>query len=121
MCDIREISDVLQKKAAVELNEVPERIEADLKALKEWIQMTPHLKARTEDQFLVAFLRGCKYSLEKAKKKLETYYSVRQALPEMMHAKDPSEKKMLEIVRLGVGLPLPSTKTLDGPRVLLIR
>lgn len=121
MCDIREISDVLQKKAAVELNEVPERIEADLKALKEWIQMTPYLNARTDDQFLVAFLRGCKYSLEKAKKKLDTYYSVRQVLPEMMHGRDPTDKKMLEIVRLGVGLPLPITKTLDGPRVLLIR
>lgn len=121
MCDIREISDVLQKKAAVELNEVPERIAADLKALKDWIQLTPYLKARTEDQFLVAFLRGCKYSLEKAKKKLDTYYSVRQVLPEMMHGRDPTDKKMLEIVRLGVGLPLPNTKTPEGPRVLLIR
>lgn len=47
----------LALKALVELNEFPERIDSELKSLKEWISKTPHLKARTDDQFLMAFLR----------------------------------------------------------------
>lgn len=41
----------------------------------------------TDDQWLVAFLRGCKYSLERTKEKLDLYYSLRSTAPEMYNVK----------------------------------
>lgn len=53
MANIRPLSVELSKKA--QLNEVPERIPEDIAALKTWISKQAHLKARTDDQFLVNF------------------------------------------------------------------
>lgn len=121
MPNIRPLPEPLALKAQKELNEVPERIDEDLAALRTWIAKQPHLKARTDDQFLVAFLRGCKYSIERAKEKIDLYYSVRTSFKEIMTDRDPMSEKNLELIRLGVGLPLPNTITPDGCRVILIR
>lgn len=99
--NIREISVELQEAAKRNLNEVPERIEADLQALKTWIDQQPHLNPRTDDQFLVAFLRGCKYSLEKTKAKLDKYYTLRTKYPELFNVTDVNDAKLREIHRLG--------------------
>jgi hypothetical protein len=99
---IRKISPDLAKIAAKELNECPDRIQSDLEALKEWILKTPHLKSRMDDQFLIAFLRGCKFSLEKAKLKLDMYYTLRNsALPELIVDRDPFDKRLREMIKLG--------------------
>lgn len=101
MVNIRTISDELAKKATDELNEVPERMDADIEILKVWINKTPHLKCRTDDQFLITFLRGCKYSLERTKQKLDLFYTTRTLMPEMFLQRDPLEQKMLSIIKLG--------------------
>lgn len=121
MVNLRPISAALHEKAKRELNEKPERIEEDLAALRQWLARTPHIRARIDDQFLVTFLRGCKYSLERAKEKIDMFYSVRTAIPELMRNRDPDRGRIREIVRLGVGLPLPLTDGPDAPRIMLIR
>jgi hypothetical protein len=98
---IRPLSASLAKKAAVELNETPDRIDSDLQAIREWLKKMPHIKARTDDQFLVAFLRGCKFSLEKVKEKLDMYYTVRTAIPELIANRDPLDPKTMAIIKLG--------------------
>jgi hypothetical protein len=99
--NIRPLSESLAIKAAVELNEVPERIQSDLDTIREWLKKTPHLRARQDDQFLVGFLRGCKYRLERVKEKLDMYYTVRSALPEIITNRDPMNPRIREIIRLG--------------------
>lgn len=101
MVNIREISPELQKKAETELNEVSSRIEEDILALRTWIGKQAHLRARTDDQFLITFLRGSKYSLERAKEKLDLHFTVRELMPEMFMNRDPTDPTTLEIVRLG--------------------
>lgn len=101
MANIREISSELQKKAIDELNEVPSRIEEDILALRTWIGKQSHLRARTDDQYLVTFLRGSKYSLERAKEKIDLQFTVRELMPEMFKGRDPTEPITLEIIRLG--------------------
>ncbi|XP_059608767.1 alpha-tocopherol transfer protein-like [Phlebotomus argentipes] len=118
---IRELSPELAKLAKEELNEVPERISEDLEALKEWIRKQPHLRARTSDQFLVGFLRGCKWSLERAKEKIDSYYTARTVVHEVMSPRDPVLEKNLAIMKLGYLIPLPETESPDSPRVVLIR
>lgn len=101
MVNIREISPELQKKAETELNEVSSRIEEDIQTLRTWIGKQSHLRARTDDQFLITFLRGSKYSLERAKEKLDLYFTVRELMPEMFQNRDPADPTTLEIIRLG--------------------
>jgi hypothetical protein len=99
--NVRPLTPALQLLAADELNETPERLITDLQLLKDWIKQCPHLKVRTDDQFLVTFLRGCKFSLEKAKQKFDLYYTVRSHLPEVMLNRDPYDDKMKKLIRLG--------------------
>jgi hypothetical protein len=101
MTNIREISIELARIAQDESNEVPERVQKDIETLRLWIKQTPHLKSRTDDQFLVAFLRGCKYSLEKAKQKLDLFYTVRQLTPEIIKDRDPSLEHIIGMIRQG--------------------
>lgn len=101
MPDIRPINAALAKKAADELHEVPDRIQSDLDTIRVWISKSPHLKTRTDDQFLIGFLRACKYSLEKVKEKLDNYHTIRSAVPEIMTQRNPNDPKLLEIIKLG--------------------
>lgn len=121
MVNIRKLSDELQKVACDELNEVPERMQSDVDALRIWLSQATHIKARDDDQFLVTFLRGCKYSLEKAKKKIELYYVARTQTPEFFHNRDPSDSFMQEIINLGLIMPLPVDETKSVHRIILTR
>ena len=101
MMNIRPLTPGLAELAEKDLNETPERLASDLKALKEWIRQSPHLRVRTDDQFLVTFLRGCKFSMEKAKQKFDLYHSVRSFMPEVMMNRDPLDERLQSIIRLG--------------------
>lgn len=121
MLNVRKLSDELQKVACDELNEVPDRMQADVDALRSWLQQATHIKSRDDDQFLVTFLRGCKYSLEKAKKKIEMYYTARTITPEFFANRDPTDKFLGEIIDLGLIIPLPVDESKSEPRVILTR
>ena len=121
MVNIRPLDPALQKKAIDELNEDPERIEKDLETLREWIKKSPHIKCREDDQFLVNFLRGCKYSMEKVKQKFDLYHTLKTHVPELTRNRDPTSEKVLGAIRCGVGIPLPNIEGPDGPRYFLIR
>lgn len=121
MLNIRPLPSALAEIAKNELNEDPDRIEGDLKSLRDWLQKSPHIKARSDDQFLIAFLRGCKYSLQRVKEKLDLYYSIRRAIPEIFIDRHPRLEKVRELMKLGVVLPFPQTETPSSPRILIIR
>ena len=118
---IRPLTPELAAKAAKELNEDPDKLADEVKALREWISEQPHLHARTDDQFLVAFLRGCRHDLEAAKEKIDLCFALRTALPEFLSTEDPTSPRTLELLRMGVVLPLPKTATPDGPRIVFMR
>lgn len=119
--NVRPLSAELATKAQKELNEVPSRLADDVQALRDWIAKQPHLRARTDDQFLVSFLRGSKHSLERAKEKLDLFYTIRTSLSGIFADNDPTSARNLELIRMGAMLPLPNTITPDGPRILLMR
>lgn len=121
MSKIRALSQSLQWKAIQELNEDPANIDREINELRRWIHHMPHLRARTDDQFLVSFLRSSKHNVERAMRRIEMFYTCRTSLPELMMNRDPLDPKILDIIRLGIGLPLPLTERPDSPRVILIR
>uniref|UniRef100_A0A1I8NMV8 CRAL-TRIO domain-containing protein n=2 Tax=Stomoxys calcitrans TaxID=35570 RepID=A0A1I8NMV8_STOCA len=108
----------LQKIANEELGEVTERIYEDLKMLKEWIQMQPHLKARTDDRFLLQFLRGSKHSLEKTKDKLEHFYRLRAKYADMLTTVDVDSSLFSDYVKTRSFSPPPIPLNGNGPRII---
>ena len=99
---IRPLTPGLKKIAIEDLNEDPERLEEDVLTLRQWVHKQPHLRARTNDQFLLAFLRGSKFSLERAKQKLDRYYTLRAAIPEVFcDRRRVNDPVMQEILNLG--------------------
>lgn len=101
MIAVKPLPSELQKIAINELGEVPERISEDLQTLKIWIEQQPHLRVRMDDQFLIQFLRGCKYSMEKAKKKIDMYYTLRTRYSEMFLTTDVDSVRFRNIHNTG--------------------
>lgn len=117
---IRALNKNLQKIAEAELNESPARIKDGLAELKGWIMRTPHLRARTDDQFLVSFLRGCKYDVDRAKTKIDSFYTIRSAVPEFFANREITQD-FIDFIRGGFIIPLPDTDGPAGQRVFLCR
>ncbi|CAH0749103.1 unnamed protein product [Diatraea saccharalis] len=117
---VRQLSPDLAMKAQLELNEDPERMAEGIEHIKKWLEKQPHIHARTDDQWLVAFLRGCKYSLVRAKEKLDYHYTVRNTAKDLFQIthKDPL---FTEIFDLGCVLILPKLTGPTEPRVAIVR
>ena len=101
MPGLRELSPELQQRACKELHEEPKRREADIAYIREWLSKQPHILGTPDDQMIIAFLRGCKFSLERTKEKIDLYYTMRTALPEFFKDRDLKDKTLSEILDLG--------------------
>jgi hypothetical protein len=55
----------------------------------------------TDTQWLTTFLRGCKFSLERTKEKLDMFYTLRTALPEIFKNRDPMLPHLHSIIEKG--------------------
>jgi len=118
---VQPLSEAVQRKARQELNEVPTRIKNDLENIRNWLKKQPHLNVRTDDQWLLSFLRGCKYSLERTKQKLDLFYTMRTIVPEFYANRNPFLPEIQEALKTGICVPLPRSSNPTEPRVLLIR
>ncbi|XP_047511543.1 alpha-tocopherol transfer protein-like [Pieris napi] len=108
------------KKIREELNENVETRDKDLEHIKEWLKKEPHLPDEFDDQRIMTFLRGCKFSLEKTKRKLDMYFTMRTAVPEFFTNRDVTLPELQEILKIVQMPPLPGL-TPDGRRVVLMR
>ncbi|KAE8749829.1 hypothetical protein FOCC_FOCC003297 [Frankliniella occidentalis] len=93
---------------------------AAVEELRVWALDQPHLNARTDEWSLTCFLRGCKYKQDRARKKMTNYYEIRSKVPEWFHQRDPTLPSLLDLLKLGVFLPL-LRKDEEGRTVVLIR
>ncbi|EDW77402.1 uncharacterized protein Dwil_GK18277 [Drosophila willistoni] len=119
---IRPLHPALQEIAIKELNEVPQRLSEDIAALRDWILKQPHLRACTDDQFLLAFLRGTKFSLERAKEKFDRFYTLQASIPEVFNEKRlATDPLTLDIIRMGIILRIQRDADDAGPCVTIIR
>ncbi|KAG8226435.1 hypothetical protein J437_LFUL015103, partial [Ladona fulva] len=103
-----------------DLNEEPDKNDESLQHIKEWLEKQPHLPQVDDDARLLTFLRGCKFSLEKTKRKLDMYYSMRSALPEFFSNRDPKLPEIQQVFKDIQIPPLPGL-TPEGRRVVLMR
>jgi len=100
------LSDELLEKAKKELNEDPARREADIEALRQWMLKQRYINGRTDDAFLLKYLRNCKFSIERAKEKIEKYYTLKTALPEWYTGTDVSNQILQDVIRAGLFVPV---------------
>lgn len=101
MENIKTLPSDLQKVAESELGEVPSRIPSDLQILRTWLDQQPHLKARQDGQFLLQYLRGCKFSLEKAKSKIDLFYTLKTKFPDFCNVTNVNEERFRKMFNLG--------------------
>ncbi|KAL0894648.1 hypothetical protein ABMA27_013202 [Loxostege sticticalis] len=117
---IRALAPELAEKAREQFQEDPERLQDALQEIRNWLALQPHIHARTDDQWLVAYIRGCKFNLEKVKTKLDLFYTCRHTCKDFyqLHHKD---EKFKELMASGFYLPLPKLSNPAAPRVTLLR
>ena len=78
--------------ARSDLGEDTKHLKECMEHLRKWIDQSPHLQNIKKDDFVLkAFLRGCKYSLEKSKEKLDFFFTVRTTLPAWFENWDPRQ------------------------------
>jgi len=98
----------LLQSANNQFGETPELLRSCLEDLKIWLAKSAHLHSiRQDDAILKTFLRGCKFSMERTKQKLDTFHAVKGSVPEWFDNWDPFEPQVQEILKSGVYLPLP--------------
>ncbi|KAK4879832.1 hypothetical protein RN001_007978 [Aquatica leii] len=96
---VRELPVELQEIAKKELNEDVDKIQDSLSLLRAWLKFQKHLKYKDDDQFLLAFLRGCKFRIETVKKKLDCYYTSRTLAPEFFTNRSPYSELVQTVLK----------------------
>ncbi|XP_050697212.1 alpha-tocopherol transfer protein-like isoform X6 [Eriocheir sinensis] len=114
------LSPELLQRAKDEINEDPDRREADIEHIRDWLRHQPHINARMDDWTILRFLRGCKFSLERTKEKLDMFYTCKSLCPEWYKNRDPQDKKLRSILELGLVLPLTGRSSRE-PLVVIVR
>ncbi|KAJ3648556.1 hypothetical protein Zmor_020351 [Zophobas morio] len=79
----------------------------DLEATKQWLKQEPHLPDALDDDALLNFLRWGKFSLEKTKKRLDKYFTVRNAFSDFYTRRDITRPELQLDPQSFTWTPLP--------------
>ncbi|RZF32236.1 hypothetical protein LSTR_LSTR011508 [Laodelphax striatellus] len=96
------------------------KMEENKLLIKEWIKCQPHLPRDYDERIVPVFLRGCKHDLERTKRKLDTYFTLRTTMPEFFEQRDPRSKQIQTASQTLNAFPLPRL-TPEGFRVTVHR
>lgn len=125
MCEISEeytftLGDEARRFAEENINETEETRKVTLCEIKKWLtDERPDLHARLEDKYLLEFLRGCKFRIDRTKAKLINFYTMRRDEPVWFANRDPQKREIQELINLGVFVPLKVTY--ENKLVVIIR
>ncbi|KAJ8683420.1 hypothetical protein QAD02_019212 [Eretmocerus hayati] len=115
-----QLTEQQREFAAAFLNEEDIDRDEKIQETREWIADSEDLCARTDDFFILRFLRGCKFDVEQAKQKLRSYYVQRSLSPEWFTNRDPFLPEVQELLKLGVFLPLKNVDE-EGRLIVVVR
>lgn len=110
--DTKEYQFTLEEKyrkiAEIELNETDEARESSIKKIRDWVLANPAIKkCRTDDLFLLRFLRVCKYNVPRACAKLENFLIIHQEFPAWFRNVSIDDPGVRQLLESGYVVPLP--------------
>lgn len=91
-----------------------------LESIRQWIENEKRLYGRTDNAFLMKFLRHSKYDVEKAKQKILRYYANRKKHPKWYNNRDPADEKIQRILDLESFIEMDQTDG-DGNVICIVR
>ncbi|EDW84557.1 uncharacterized protein Dwil_GK14187 [Drosophila willistoni] len=94
------------KRQVATLDTDPEKVVRQVEELSNWLDANPHINGCKTYENLHLFLRTSKYDIDRAKKKLRTFYQMRAERPEWFDERDPKLPEIQELLDLGVFLPI---------------
>ncbi|KAK4880035.1 hypothetical protein RN001_008181 [Aquatica leii] len=97
----RVVTKEIEEIARVELNETPQNRIETLAHIEEWIKKQPHINLRMGGFWLLNFIRGCKFSTQKVKEKLEDYLKLKHTAPEVFSNRDPLLPPLQDMLKKG--------------------
>ncbi|GAB6032255.1 hypothetical protein CHUAL_010895 [Chamberlinius hualienensis] len=74
--------------------------------IKRWITFDNPFYGRTDDEFISMFLHGCKFNLEKTKKKITMYYENRKKIPQWWANRDLTQECIKSLAHLNTTVAL---------------
>lgn len=92
----------------------------DLVAIKDWLVKQPHLPNDVGDLLLLRFLTSCDYSLEKSKRTIDLFFTIRSTTPEVFLNRDPWSLEIKRVFEITDMIPLPR-KTKENYKVFIYR
>ncbi|KAF5297763.1 hypothetical protein FQR65_LT09937 [Abscondita terminalis] len=107
----RAITKEIEEIARIELNETPQIRKEALEHMEEWIKKQSQINLNTgatrllDGLRLLNFLRGCKFSTQKTKNKVEAYLKVKHSIPEIFYNRDPFSPPLQDLLKNGCITP----------------
>ncbi|CAH1786088.1 unnamed protein product [Owenia fusiformis] len=109
------------KKAKEELHEDPKERDAAVDQFRQWIKQQPHYSVCTDTNFLLQFLRRCKFSQLEARTMFDIFHSkIYNLIPSWMCNIDTKTSAMKKLFRDMPMVLLPDRDS-EGRRIILWR
>lgn len=113
------VSEKVQKIAKKELRENESAREQSLEQFRDWIKKNQDIaNVRTDDSFLLRFLRAKKFSVPMAEQMLLKYLNLRHTFPAMIKKLDFLEPKVASLINNGYIFASPIRDS-KGRRVII--
>lgn len=119
-CTLSQLSQAEVDFAAMRLNENAETRSVYVDEMREWIAKSGDLNARTDESFILSFLRNCKFDVDKTKRKFRSFHEMKTLSPDWFANRDPFLPVLQQLFSLGVFLPLRKTNE-TGSMIVIIR
>ncbi|XP_046966650.1 clavesin-1-like [Vanessa cardui] len=88
--------------------------------IKEWLSKQPHLPHDIEDVLLRRFYTSCGQSMERVKRTIDLFFTMRSTAPELFLQRDPWSPEIRRVFEITDMLPLPN-KTKENYKVFIYR
>ncbi|CAH2000183.1 unnamed protein product [Acanthoscelides obtectus] len=115
MASVEESKEKILQIALKDLGRSENDLQAELDSLKEWFKTQKHLPEIPDDHILINQILSNKFHMEKTKKKIDTYYTIRSILPEIFENSNPNRPSMKSVLKQIAVFPLGVTES--GHRV----
>lgn len=91
-----------------------------LVAIRDWLNKQPHLPHDVEEILLRRFHVSCRKSMERVKRTIDLFFTIRSTAPELFLKRDPWSPEIRRVFEITDMLPLPN-KTKENYKVFIYR